>query len=58
MKQLFESFKAFCQNEEGLTVVEYVIGAGLLVGVVSLVFGSMGNQLLSKFSSIINEVPP
>ena len=43
----------FIRDEEGLTVVEYVIGASLLVGALSLVFTDVGGILRGKLNSII-----
>jgi pilus assembly protein Flp/PilA len=46
----------FLRNEDGLTVVEYVIGAAFLVGTVTLVFTNMGTDLSNKMSSTISSV--
>lgn len=56
MKTLMTKWKAFLQDEEGLTVVEYVIGAGMLVGALWYVFDNMGNQLSTKLNSIITNI--
>ncbi|MDE1272520.1 Flp family type IVb pilin [Vibrio aestuarianus] len=42
MKRFYEQVKTFMQDEEGLSVVEYVVGAALLVGALSAVFTTLG----------------
>ncbi|WP_261816781.1 Flp family type IVb pilin [Vibrio gallicus] len=49
----FKNIKAFLDNEEGLTVVEYVIGASLLVAAITTIFTTLGTQLDGKLSNII-----
>ncbi|PMF69802.1 hypothetical protein BCT94_15635 [Vibrio breoganii] len=44
----------FFRNEDGLTVVEYVVAAALLVSVVTLVFITLQTGLSDKFSSTIS----
>lgn len=56
MKNLMNQWKAFWQDEEGLTVVEYVIGAGLLVAAITTVFTGMGTALLAKLQAIISGI--
>ncbi len=56
MNNLLASFIKFYKNEDGLTVVEYVIGAGMLVGAVAFVYATMGNSLSTKFGDILNNV--
>ncbi len=56
MNNLMTKCKAFLEDEEGLTVVEYVIGAGMLVGALWYVFDNMGNQLAGKLNSIITNI--
>ncbi|MEZ9834062.1 Flp family type IVb pilin [Vibrio breoganii] len=43
-------------NEEGLTVVEYVMAAALLVAVVSSVFYALEVGLTSKFNESMNNI--
>lgn len=56
MNTLMTKCKAFLQDEEGLTVVEYVIGAGLLVLGLTAVFTGMGSKLSTKMNEIIDNV--
>lgn len=55
MKTLMDNIKAFMQDEEGLTVVEYVVGAGLLVAGLAGIFdgfiGVLGDQLDAVFTT-------
>lgn len=53
MKTLMMKCKEFWQDEEGLTVVEYVIGAGMLVAALSLFFTEGMGSLKTKFGNII-----
>ncbi|GEA51098.1 hypothetical protein VIN01S_19020 [Vibrio inusitatus NBRC 102082] len=53
---VIESAKIIYFDEEALTVVEYVIGAALLVAVVSSVFFALEVGLSSKFSNTLNNI--
>jgi pilus assembly protein Flp/PilA len=44
----------FMRDEEGLTVVEYVVGAALLIAVLAVVFNNLGTNLQTKLDSAIN----
>ena len=46
----------FISDEEGLTVIEYVIGASLLVIGLVAVFANYGNLLSLKLNSILNNI--
>ena len=50
--KIWTSVKAFLNDESGLTVVEYVVGAGLMVIVFSSVFVAFSDSLTSELSSI------
>ncbi|MPW37799.1 Flp family type IVb pilin [Vibrio sp. B1Z05] len=56
MDKFISSIKSFAQDEEGLTVVEYVIGAALLVAAISVVFSNLGNDLNNKLTNTISSV--
>lgn len=45
--------RKFQRDENGLVVVEYVIGAAGLLILVGILFASFGTALLSKLSSIL-----
>ncbi|MFA0080965.1 Flp family type IVb pilin [Vibrio breoganii] len=51
-----KSIVNFLKDEEGLTVVEYVIGAAMLVGGLTLVFNTLGTQLSGKLSEVIDDI--
>ncbi|ELP5728027.1 Flp family type IVb pilin [Vibrio vulnificus] len=53
MSNLLHKAKAFMQNEEGLSVVEYVVGAALLVAALSAVFTGLGDNLNTKLDGAI-----
>lgn len=46
----------FIRDEEGLTAIEYVISASLLVTGLILVFSTYGSILASKLTSIVNKI--
>ncbi|EMK6669144.1 Flp family type IVb pilin [Vibrio fluvialis] len=52
MNKFTKFVKDFWQDEEGLTVVEYVVGAGLIVAALSVVFGNWGTTLETKLNSV------
>ncbi|ENS5606113.1 Flp family type IVb pilin [Vibrio mimicus] len=54
MSNLVNKVKAFMQDEDGLSVVEYVVGAALLVVALGLVFSSLGDNLKTKLDTAIN----
>ncbi|GLO61716.1 hypothetical protein MACH09_22240 [Vibrio sp. MACH09] len=56
MSKFIKFCQDFYQDEEGLTVVEYVIGAGLLVGGFTVLFDSFSSTLSDKLSSIANGI--
>lgn len=56
MNKFTQAIKNFWQDEEGLTVVEYVIGAGLLVIALAGLFATMGTQLQTKITTIISNI--
>ncbi|MEZ9356256.1 Flp family type IVb pilin [Vibrio breoganii] len=56
MKNL-EFAKHFIMDEEGLTVVEYVIGAALLVLALVGVFAALRDGLSSSLSDTLGNLP-
>ncbi|MEZ8193448.1 MULTISPECIES: Flp family type IVb pilin [Vibrio] len=56
MNKFITNCKAFMQDEEGLTVVEYVVGAGLLVAGLTAIFSNMGSDLDDKLSATISSI--
>ena len=48
----------FIRDEEGLTAIEYVICASLLVAGLTLIFSGMGAALAAKLTAIINSLSP
>lgn len=44
------------KDEMGLSVVEYVIGAGLLVAILTATFTSLGTTLPTKLTEIISSI--
>lgn len=44
------------EDESGLVVVEYVIGAAGILVVLVLVFSDLGEQLVSKITSIFSAI--
>ncbi len=56
MNKLIQFGKDFIQDEEGLTIVEYVIGAALLVIAFVTFFNGMAGKLTSKLNSSIESI--
>ncbi|MEZ9703850.1 fimbrial protein [Vibrio breoganii] len=56
MDKLKNTIKNFIEDEEGLTVVEYVIGAALLVAGLTAIFTNLGSTLDAKLSSTIAKI--
>lgn len=52
MNTLIANVQAFLQDEEGLTVVEYVVGAGLLVTGLAGLFTAFGTTLQTELTGI------
>ncbi|MCJ2377105.1 hypothetical protein LNL84_09725 [Vibrio sp. ZSDZ34] len=55
MSSLIKFVKDFAQDEEGLTILEYVIGAALIV--IALIAADPWNGLMNKLSTTLNSVP-
>lgn len=48
-----KQIKALLRNEEGLTVVEYAVAAGLIAAVVVLAFTNLGQTVLGIINGLI-----
>lgn len=57
MSKLIKNITDFMQDEEGLTVVEYVVGAGLIVIALAAVFDNLGTLLQGELDTIFDEAP-
>ena len=53
MDKFLNNCKEFMKDEEGLTGIEYVIGAALLVLGMTTVFSGLGNTLAAKLNTIV-----
>lgn len=53
MDKLMNNIKEFLNDEEGLTVIEYVIGAAMLVLGLTTIFSGVGTALANKLIAII-----
>ena len=56
MDKLMIDIKNFFNDEEGLTVIEYVIGAAMLVFGLTTIFSGIGTVLANKLSAIIGAI--
>ncbi|CAM3996160.1 Flp family type IVb pilin [Vibrio neonatus] len=54
MDKFISNIKSFAKDEEGLTVVEYVIGAALLVAAIGVIFTNLGTKLQNKLETAIS----
>ncbi|WED23310.1 Flp family type IVb pilin [Vibrio sp. JC009] len=55
MEKIYRTIKNFLLDEEGLTVVEYVVGAAFLVGGMALFFSNYGNTLNGSLNSSLDK---
>ncbi|MCC4855577.1 Flp family type IVb pilin [Vibrio lentus] len=56
MSKFLKNCKEFMNDEEGLTVIEYVIGAAMLVLGITAVFDGIGTTLGDKLSTIVTQI--
>lgn len=56
MNKFTQAIKSFLKDEEGLTVVEYVVGAGLLVTGLGVLFSTLGNELAAELKTIVEGI--
>ncbi|MET2899256.1 Flp family type IVb pilin [Vibrio rotiferianus] len=56
MSKFVDSCKAFLKDEEGLTVIEYVIGAAMLVFGLSTIFTGISGELSTKLTTIVKAI--
>ena len=47
---------AFLRDEEGLTIVEYAVAAGLISATVVLAFTELGNTVLGIINNLITDL--
>lgn len=47
---------AFLRDEEGLTIVEYAVAAGLIAAVVVLAFTNLGQRVLEIINGLITSM--
>ncbi|MDR9827451.1 Flp family type IVb pilin [Vibrio sp. FNV 38] len=50
---MWYSMKQFLSDEEGLTAVEYVVGAGLLAIILTVVFANWGVLILQELQTVL-----
>jgi pilus assembly protein Flp/PilA len=51
-KMLASLVKAFCNDEQGLTIVEYAVAASLITGFVSFAFVLLGGAAEAQLAEI------
>ncbi|MEZ9465210.1 Flp family type IVb pilin [Vibrio breoganii] len=56
MENFSRKVTSFFQDEEGLTVVEYVLGAALMIAAMIIVFGNLGDTLKTKLSTAVDKI--
>ena len=50
------ALRSFIKDENGLTAIEYVIAASLLVAGLTTIFSTFGTTLAAKLTAIINRI--
>ena len=53
MKQLKKHIVSFLREEEGLTIVEYAVAAGLIAAAVVLAFTNLGKEVLRVITGLV-----
>jgi pilus assembly protein Flp/PilA len=48
----------FLQDEDGLTIVEYAVAAGLISALVVTAFTNLGNRVLAIINGLITALTP
>ncbi|MGY3570637.1 Flp family type IVb pilin [Vibrio paucivorans] len=54
MNNFMNKMKEFLNDEEGLTVVEYVVGAGLLVAGLTGIFSTFSSTLTTELGNVFS----
>jgi pilus assembly protein Flp/PilA len=54
MSKFISNVKAFMQDEEGLSVVEYVIGAGLLAVGLTQIFSGLSTDMAAELDAVFD----
>ncbi|MFY2509572.1 Flp family type IVb pilin [Vibrio pectenicida] len=54
MNRVLINIQEFLKDEEGLTVVEYVVGAGLLVAGLTGIFTTFSSTLQTQLGSVFS----
>jgi pilus assembly protein Flp/PilA len=57
-KMMKNKVLAFLRDEEGLTIVEYAVAAGLISGAVVLAFTNLGTVILGVINNLIAALNP
>ena len=55
-KMMKNKVLAFLRDEEGLTIVEYAVAAGLISGAVVLAFTELGGVVFGVINNLIGEL--
>jgi len=53
-----EKLKTFLRSEEGLTIVEYAVAAGLITATVAGSFGLLGTAVEGVITTVTNYITP
>ncbi len=53
-----EKLKTFLRSEEGLTIVEYAVAAGLITATVAASFGALGTAVEAVITTVTTYITP
>ncbi len=53
-----EKLKTFLRSEEGLTIVEYAVAAGLITATVAASFGALGTAVEAVITTVTTYISP
>ncbi|NRR30895.1 Flp family type IVb pilin [Oxalobacteraceae bacterium] len=56
MKQFFAAAKAFSQDEDGITAIEYGLIAALMAAAIGVAFTFISTALTGKFTTIAGQI--
>ena len=58
MNQIKKHVVSFLRDEEGLTIVEYAVAAGLIAAAVVIAFTDLGKTVLAIITNLIGALAP
>ena len=57
-KEMKKKALTFLRDEEGLTIVEYAVAAGMIAAVVVVAFTNLGTRVLAIITGLVTALTP